>query len=285
MIRITIKAWSTHQSYKDRDPKWIKFHCNMLDSSRFHRLSSEAQALLPMLWLLACEHKDPKAGIIETDCEDIAFRLRKDFAQIEQALEELARSINKKGEASFLVVEQIDTTSVSKPYPIQNTEKRREEERREDKHKERPSVAEATLEVCNHKMVIELYNEILPEMPTCKIQLWAKSRRELDLKNWWKAGYNSEEFWRAFFLSIRKNNHWMGREGWKGAHLGWMLERKKFIVAVEKMEDGRDFNGKDIGKAGGGNTPGDRIKARNKANSDQVPHGDAMVIDGESVRA
>ena len=107
MIKIT--DWSKHQSYKDRRPPWIRFHRTILDNFEYQSMSADSRALLPMLWLLACEYEDPKAGIIELSVEKIAFRLRRPPAEISASLSELQVS-------DFIECNE----SVTKAYPIRN---------------------------------------------------------------------------------------------------------------------------------------------------------------------
>ena len=73
---ITIKKWSSFQSYKDRKPPWIRLHKTIIDDFEFQSMSADARAILPMLWLLASEDEDPTSGVIRSDTEKIAFRLR-----------------------------------------------------------------------------------------------------------------------------------------------------------------------------------------------------------------
>lgn len=89
---IKIIGWSSHQSYKDRRPPWIRLHRNMLDNYEFHIMSVNARALLPMLWLLASEDEDPTSGMIQDDYKKIAFRLRCNEKEIRSAVEECSNS-------------------------------------------------------------------------------------------------------------------------------------------------------------------------------------------------
>ena len=52
-------------------------------------MSAEARAILPMLWLLACEDDDPKSGLIQKPVEAIAFRLRQKESVIKKVIDEL----------------------------------------------------------------------------------------------------------------------------------------------------------------------------------------------------
>ena len=89
---ITIINWSKYQSYKDRKPPWIRFHRSMLDNYEFQMMSAESRALLPMLWLLACEAEDPTSGEINLEVKVIAYRLRRDEKVIKKSVAELETS-------------------------------------------------------------------------------------------------------------------------------------------------------------------------------------------------
>lgn len=86
---IRIKDWSKYQSYKDRRPPWIRFHRTILDDYTFQSMSADGRALLPMLWLLACEDEDPTSGLIKASEEEIVFRLRMTKKTLSAALMEL----------------------------------------------------------------------------------------------------------------------------------------------------------------------------------------------------
>ena len=86
---ITIKKWGSYQSYKDRRPPWIRFHRSMLDEYKYHRMSADARALLPMLWLLASEDDDPVSGLIRIGYDELTFRLRMEMDVFLGALQEI----------------------------------------------------------------------------------------------------------------------------------------------------------------------------------------------------
>jgi len=86
---IKIKNWSKYQSYKDRRPPWIRFHRTMLDDYAYQKMSADSRALLPMLWLLACEDEDPRSGLIQLEIEEISFRLRQPEKIINKCINEL----------------------------------------------------------------------------------------------------------------------------------------------------------------------------------------------------
>ncbi len=86
---IKIKNWSKHQSYKDRRPPWIRFHRSILDDYQYQMMKAESRALLPMLWLLACEDEDPTSGMIRISNDEITFRLRISNETVTESLREL----------------------------------------------------------------------------------------------------------------------------------------------------------------------------------------------------
>lgn len=87
-----IKKWSSYQSYKDRNPPWVRLHKKTLDDYQFQKMSAESRALLPMLWLLAAEDEDPRSGLIRLGPDEIAYRLRRDGLVVKAALDEIVRA-------------------------------------------------------------------------------------------------------------------------------------------------------------------------------------------------
>jgi hypothetical protein len=106
---VKIKNWSKFQSYKDRRPPWIRFHRAILDDYQFQSMSADSRALLPMLWLLACEDEDPTSGLIRHGTQVISFRLRQPEKLIDKCIDELQ-------DADF--IERIE--SVTKPLQNRN---------------------------------------------------------------------------------------------------------------------------------------------------------------------
>lgn len=86
------KDWETFQSYKDRSPPWIRLHKRLLDNYQFQKMSVEARALLPMLWLLVSEDSDPTSGRLRIGYEEIAFRLRQCEESVTKAIHEIIKA-------------------------------------------------------------------------------------------------------------------------------------------------------------------------------------------------
>ena len=89
---LKIKNWSSFQSYKDRNPPWIRLHKRLLDDFNFQKMSAESRALLPMLWLLTTEDEEPVSGMLRIGYEEIAFRLRIDQKVVKQSIDEIIRA-------------------------------------------------------------------------------------------------------------------------------------------------------------------------------------------------
>jgi len=108
---MVIKAanWSSYQSYKDRKPPWIRLHKSLLDNYEFQSMSADARAMLPMLWLLASEDKDPTSGLVTDSIQKISFRLRIDTKTVQDSIQEIIQ-------AGFFEEIQSCNESVTKPY-------------------------------------------------------------------------------------------------------------------------------------------------------------------------
>lgn len=86
---LRVKGWVDFQHYKDRRPPWIKLHRELLENFRWHRLTSDSKALAICIWLVACEYKDPKAGLVTDNAEELAFRARMDELIVVQSIKQL----------------------------------------------------------------------------------------------------------------------------------------------------------------------------------------------------
>ena len=106
---LRVKDWPSFQSYKDRKPPWIRLHKALIDNFEFQSMSANARALLPMLWLLASEDKDPVSGLLRDRYEKIAFRLRMPVKDVEEGIEEAIKNgfIERLVDNNQKVTEQI----------------------------------------------------------------------------------------------------------------------------------------------------------------------------------
>lgn len=55
MQYLQVKNWDSFQQYRDRDPKWIKLHRDVLDDYGFDSLTEIQQCHLIKIWLLAAK--------------------------------------------------------------------------------------------------------------------------------------------------------------------------------------------------------------------------------------
>jgi len=100
---------------------------------------------------------------------------------------------------------------------------REEEEVEGDKEEDKPP----KVPPCPHKKIIELYHEILPELP--RVQVWDPAS-EKHLKNRWQEDpkRQSLEAWKNFFKYVKKSDFMMGKvKNWK-ADLMWIVKPTNF---------------------------------------------------------
>lgn len=86
------KNWGSFQSYKDRNPPWIRLHKRLIDDINFQKMSVEARALLPMIWLLISEDEEPSSGMLRIGYEEITFRLRIHHGSVKVVLDEIVKA-------------------------------------------------------------------------------------------------------------------------------------------------------------------------------------------------
>lgn len=98
---------------------------------------------------------------------------------------------------------------------------------------------------CPVKEILELWNELVPELPSVRVKSFMGSktrRRQLELR--WKEdeGRQNLDFWRtAFGPVIHSNQHWMGANGWR-PDLDWFLKPSN----IEKLYSQADLITKGI---------------------------------------
>jgi hypothetical protein len=80
--------------------------------------------------------------------------------------------------------------------------------------------------------VADLYNEILPELPSVKL-LTDKRRRSIRSCSKVRKGFESLEFWGDYFRSVRESEFLMGRRTpWK-ADFDFLTTASKFTKVIE----------------------------------------------------
>lgn len=212
---IKIINWSKYQSYKDRRPPWIRFHRTMLDDYEYQSMTADSRALLPMLWLLACEDKDPKSGLIQLEIQAISFRLRQPEKIIKKCIDELEG-------ADF--IECIE--SVTKPLRECNeTVPPETETETETKKRQRQNIP--------YQMIVDTYNTTCPKLPKVAI-LTDKRKRTVKEMFAFKEGHDKIKWWEDYFNYVSTIGFLNGENdrGWF-ADFDWILNKDNFVKIIE----------------------------------------------------
>lgn len=98
--------------------------------------------------------------------------------------------------------------------------------------------AKPTVQACPHQAIVDLYHEILPELP--RVALLSDTRRR-HLQSRWRehAAHQSLDFWRDYFLTVKASQFLMGRvPGRMGAKpfratFDWLIAPSNFVKVVE----------------------------------------------------
>jgi uncharacterized protein YdaU (DUF1376 family) len=106
------------------------------------------------------------------------------------------------------------------------------------------SLSEAGLPPCPHQKVIDLFHELLPELP--KVIVWNKTREGLLRARWkeaaaekkWKSQEEGIEHFREFFGFVRKSKFLMGKTAVNGrrpfeCELEWLIRPNNWVKVIE----------------------------------------------------
>jgi uncharacterized protein YdaU (DUF1376 family) len=179
--------------------------------------------------------------------EDGFFNSRCD-KEIKQyrAKADAARANGKKGgRPKKTEQEPKKTQPVSSANPTESESKANQEPRTNNhkpitnkKHGEGEPSSEPKVPPCPHKEIIQIYHEVLPELPKVIIDLWGGAR-EKQLRARWKQSkqHQSLDFWRWYFGIIRKSSFHLGdnERGWQ-ADLGWLINPTNFAKMIGKYK-------------------------------------------------
>lgn len=128
----------------------------------------------------------------------------------------------------------------------------REEESREEKD---ISVGRADMPTCSPKAIIDLYHEVLPELPAVRLTTEARKKAIGKLWRWVltstktdgsRRAYDAEQamtWLRDYFTRARDNDFLMGRTGRTGEHANWqcdldfLLTEKGMKHVIEKTKE------------------------------------------------
>ncbi len=109
------------------------------------------------------------------------------------------------------------------------------QDKQELENKEKDSITSPSPKVdpCPHQAIVEIYHEILPELPAVKI--WTDKRKAL-LRSRWKedSDRQSLDWWRTFFTdNVKTSDFLTGKKSeWK-ADLEWILKPTNFVKVLE----------------------------------------------------
>ena len=232
-MKLIPKNWSSFQHYKLRNPPWIKLHKNLLDDMNFQRLPLASKAIAPMLWLLASESN---SGEINKTTEEIAFRLRMTEKEVSTAIKPLLDM------GFFIDASKMLANGLQDAMSETETETETETEIETEK----PNYAESKIPPCPHQQIIDIYHQILPELP--KVVAWNKTR-ESHLKQRWRELFveyeckSTEEgldwFKNDFFQFVKNSRFLTGKVSSNGrraflANLPWVIKPENFAKIIER---------------------------------------------------
>ena len=220
-MKLIPKNWSEFQQYKDRKPQWIKLHRELLNDFAYSSVHINTKAVLPLLWLLACEYDD---GIIDASIEEIAFRIHIDENTVKKAVEELI-------ERKFFTSVQ-ECTELYKSVP-------REEKRREEIE------GENNKEQIDYKNILEVFNFYADKYNLSKIRE-ITGKRKNKLLSRFKENQNFKEILNEAFIKIGQSSFLLGKNNrsWK-VDFDWLIENDTNIIKIceDKYKDGNESAG------------------------------------------
>ena len=232
-MTIRIKNWSHFQHFKDRRPPWVKLYRELLDDMDWHELEPKAAKILVSLWLIASEFDGELPGI-----KRLAFRLRITEKETLDVIFKLSHWL-----------EQDDINPISERYQVDAPETETETE------KSREDTSPAKLPTCPTQAIVDMYHEVLPELPTVRLM---DDKRKRAIAGLWRFALTSKKpdgqpraqdaeeakVWtRQFFERARVNDFLMGRNAREGAHANWkcdldfLLTDKGMKHVIEKTRD------------------------------------------------
>ena len=223
---------------------WITLHRQLVDWEWYTDANT---ARLFIHCLLKANH-EPKSwrginierGQFFTSLESLSSELGLTKKQIRTAFSKLKKTqeLASKGQSTGRLVTVTN-------YDLYQEEGKQKSNKRQAKGKQRAATNndnndnnEESKKKINplHKMVIETYNEILPELPAVRISFWKKGTdRYKNLCEILKEDeeFKKPEFWKWYFSAVRNDNYYMGRvNAWK-ADFEFLVRPEKFIKIAE----------------------------------------------------
>ena len=216
-----IKNWKKFQHFKDRKPPWVKLYRDLLDDLDWHNLDPKYAKNLVMMWLIASEDKAGEGSLPDRKC--LAFRLRVSEKELDETLQHLS---------DWVVQDDIKTISDGYQSDSPETETETETETNITSLDNDAVTDESVTVVCPHKKIVNLYHEVLPELP--EVRVWSEERQK-KLRGRWKEDQvrQSLDFWERFFIYVRESDFLMGNATKFQANLEWLVTSSSFIKIIE----------------------------------------------------
>lgn len=105
--------------------------------------------------------------------------------------------------------------------------------------------SEKRVSACPHSKIIDLYHEILHELPRVSADLWKTSESEKHLRVRWKESKERQDiaWWSTFFEIVSTSDFLMGRKTDFQANLRWLVKKSNFLKVLEGNYSNRDNGG------------------------------------------
>lgn len=141
-----------------------------------------------------------------------------------------------------------DSTTDGPPTDHQRYQNKNEKNGKNGKNKDidlLTPVPSSPLPSCPHEKILELYRDILPELPAVK--KWTDKRQRL-LRARWKEDKERQnlEWWRDYFNKVKASDFLMGKKATFRASLDFLLNGDKLIRTIEGHYDNKATSTSDL---------------------------------------
>lgn len=132
--------------------------------------------------------------------------------------------------------------------PLRSQEQEQEQEQEEEADASSSTARPIDISACPHRVLIDIYRELLPGLPQPRPELWHGQRAKDMIARWrWvlnakrtdgsRYASDREEalaWFRRFFSSVSESDFLTGRSGgWGGCDLAWLMREANFAKVVQ----------------------------------------------------